>query len=60
MPGVFHMVQPVAQSWQSFGPDGQMNDQAVAAQLRALGAEVIRAARCDGQFSVLTHENYAS
>ena len=39
------LVQPVAQAWQSFGEDGQLNDQAVAAQLRALGAEVTRAAR---------------
>ncbi len=39
------LVQPVAQAWQSFGEDGQLNDQAIAAQLRALGAEVTRAAR---------------
>jgi FMN reductase len=39
------LVQPVAQSWQTFGPDGQLNDQGVGAQLRALGAEVVRAAR---------------
>jgi FMN reductase len=39
------LVQPVAQASQSFGEDGQLNDQAVAAQLRALGAEVTRAAR---------------
>jgi FMN reductase len=39
------LVQPVAQSWQSFGEDGQLNDQAIGAQLRALGTEVIRAAR---------------
>ncbi|MGN6680882.1 MAG: NADPH-dependent FMN reductase [Streptosporangiaceae bacterium] len=39
------LVQPVAQAWQSFGEDGQLNDQAVGAQLRALGAEVTRAAR---------------
>jgi hypothetical protein len=29
----------------SFDPDGQLADEAVAAQLRALGAEVVRAAR---------------
>jgi FMN reductase len=39
------LVLPVPQSWQSFGPDGQLTDQAIAAQLRALGAEVVRAAR---------------
>jgi FMN reductase len=39
------LVQPVAQSWQSFGEDGQLNDQAIGAQLRALGTEVFRAAR---------------
>jgi FMN reductase len=39
------LVQPVAQSWQTFGPHGQLNDQGVGAQLRALGAEVVRAAR---------------
>jgi FMN reductase len=38
------LVQPVAQSSQSFDPDGQLVDEAVAAQLRALGAEVARAA----------------
>jgi FMN reductase len=35
----------VAQSWQSFDPDGRLINEAVAAQLRALGAEVVRAAR---------------
>jgi FMN reductase len=39
------LVLPVAQSWQSFDPDGRLTDEAVAAQLRALGAEVVRAAR---------------
>jgi FMN reductase len=39
------LVLPVAQSWQSFDPDGQLKDEAVAAQLRKLGAEVVRAAR---------------
>jgi FMN reductase len=39
------LVQPVAQAWQSFGSDGQLADPAVGAQLRALGAEVVRAAR---------------
>jgi FMN reductase len=39
------LVLPVAQSWQSFDPDGQLKDEAVAAELRKLGAEVVRAAR---------------
>jgi FMN reductase len=39
------LVLPVSQSWQSFDPDGHLKDEAVAAQLRRLGAEVVRAAR---------------
>jgi FMN reductase len=39
------MVLPVAQSWQTFDPDGRLVDDMVAAQLRELGAEVVRAAR---------------
>ncbi|HEV2374016.1 MAG TPA: NAD(P)H-dependent oxidoreductase [Streptosporangiaceae bacterium] len=39
------LVMPVPQAWRSFGPDGQLTDEAVAAQLRALGTEVVRAAR---------------
>ena len=39
------LVLPVAQSWQSFDPDGRLKDEAVASQLRKLGAEVVRAAR---------------
>jgi FMN reductase len=39
------LVLPVAQSWQSFDPDGNLKDEAVATQLRKLGAEVVRAAR---------------
>jgi hypothetical protein len=35
----------VAQSWQSFDPDGHLKDETVATQLRKLGAEVVRAAR---------------
>jgi FMN reductase len=38
------LVLPVAQSWQSFDPDGRLTDDAVATQLRELGAEVVRAA----------------
>jgi FMN reductase len=33
------LVLPVAQSWQSFDPDRHLADQAIADQLRALGAE---------------------
>ena len=36
---------PVPNSWQSFDPDGNLRDEAIAAQLRALGTEVMRAAR---------------
>jgi FMN reductase len=39
------LVLPVAQSWQSFDPDGHLKDEAVASQLRRLGGEVVRAAR---------------
>lgn len=38
------LVQAVPQAWRSFDPDGQLTDEAVAAQLGALGAEVVRAA----------------
>jgi len=38
-------VQPVAQAWQSFDPEGRLVDQVVGDQLRALGREVARAAR---------------
>ncbi len=39
------LVMPVPQSWQTFDPDGRLTDEAIAGQLRALGAEVTRAAR---------------
>jgi FMN reductase len=39
------LVLPVARSGQSFDPDGRLTDEAVAGQLRHLGAEVVRAAR---------------
>ena len=39
------LVLPVPQTWRSFDPDGQLADEAIARQLRALGAEVVRAAR---------------
>jgi FMN reductase len=65
------MVLPVAQSWQTFDPDGRLVDEMVAAQLRELGAEVVRAARqfqvdgtCDyaegAQFSANGHQQPAS
>ncbi len=38
------VVLPVSQSWKSFDPDGRLIDEGVAAQLRGLGAEVVRAA----------------
>jgi FMN reductase len=39
------LVMPVPQSWQSFDADGRLIDNAIGDQLRALGAEVSRAAR---------------
>jgi FMN reductase len=39
------LVQPVAQSWQTFDPDGRLVDDLVISQLRLLGTEVVRAAR---------------
>jgi FMN reductase len=39
------LVMPVPQSWRTFDPDGNITDESVAAQLRALGTEVARAAR---------------
>jgi FMN reductase len=39
------LVLPVPHSRQSFDPDGNLRDEAITAQLRALGAEVVRAAR---------------
>jgi Predicted flavoprotein len=39
------LVVPVAQSWQTFGEDGRVLDSKAEAQLRALGREVVRAAR---------------
>jgi hypothetical protein len=38
------LVLPVAQSWQVFDPDGRLIDDRIGVQLRALGAEVARAA----------------
>ncbi len=46
------LVQPVAQSWQTFDPDGRLADDMVAAQLRELGelgAEVVRVAPVPGR-----------
>jgi FMN reductase len=39
------LVLPVAQSSHAFDPDGRLVDEMVGAQLRELGAEVVRAAR---------------
>lgn len=39
------LVMPVPQSWQTFDADGHLVDDAIGDQLRALGAEVTRAAR---------------
>jgi FMN reductase len=39
------LVMPVPQSWRTFDPEGRLADEAIADQLRALGAEVVRAAR---------------
>jgi FMN reductase len=39
------LVMPVAQSWGAFDAEGRLTDEAIAAQLRALGEEVARAAR---------------
>lgn len=39
------LVQPVARAWQCFDPEGRLVDEVVADQLRALGQEVVRAAR---------------
>jgi FMN reductase len=50
------LVLPVPQSWQSFDPEGRLADEAIAAQLRALGAEVVRAAR---QFQAEGNCDYA-
>ena len=38
-------VLPVPQSWQIFDPEGHLTDERLADRLRALGAEVVRAAR---------------
>ena len=37
------LVMPVPQSWRSFDPEGRLIDEAIGAQLRAVGAEVARA-----------------
>jgi FMN reductase len=57
------LVMPVPQSWQSFDADGHLTDEAVAAQLRALGAEVVRAARqfqADGTCDYAEDRPYAA
>ena len=39
------MVQPIPRAWESFAEDGSIRNPVVAEQLRALGREVVRAAR---------------
>ena len=39
------MVMPIARAWQVFDEAGRPKDRAIEQQLRALGAEVVRAAR---------------
>lgn len=39
------LVMPIAQSWQAFDQQGNLVDKAVEEQLRAVGKEVVRAAR---------------
>jgi FMN reductase len=39
------LVMPVAQSWRAFDEEGNLTDESIAAQLRAFGEEVARAAR---------------
>lgn len=39
------LVLPISKAWQAFNEDGTPRDTAVAAQLSALGTEVVRAAR---------------
>jgi FMN reductase len=39
------LVLPLPHSWQTFDPDGRLTDERTGDQLRALGAEVARAAR---------------
>jgi len=39
------MVQPIPRAWEIFNADGSVRDPVVADQLRALGREVVRAAR---------------
>lgn len=38
-------MQPAAQAWQVFDETGRLTDETVAGLLRALGSEVVRAAR---------------
>jgi FMN reductase len=39
------MVQPIPRAWESFAEDGSIRNPLIAEQLRALGREVMRAAR---------------
>jgi len=42
---VVPLVQPIPRAWESFAEDGSVRNPVVADQLRALGREVVRAAR---------------
>ena len=39
------MVQPIPRAWENFAEDGSIRNPVIAEQLRALGREVVRAAR---------------
>ena len=57
------LVMPVPQSWRTFDPEGRLVDQAIADQLKALGAEVVRAARQfqdQGTCDYAEHQPYAA
>jgi FMN reductase len=57
------VVLPVSQSWKSFDPDGRLIDENVAAQLRNLGAEVVRAAaqfRAEGTCDYAEERQFAA
>jgi FMN reductase len=57
------LVIPVPQSWRTFDPEGRLVDESIADQLRALGAEVVRAARQfqdEGTCDYAEHRPYAA
>jgi FMN reductase len=51
------MVMPIPQAWMYIGPDGKVNDPALEEMLRALGREVVRAAR---KFAIAGINEYAT